>query len=155
MSFHKTHQYSNELAEVVVQEFGTAVRNLNAGAITTLPFPSPAYKNYRVLEIGWVCTDNTASSALRINVGTTSGGEELIALTPAATPINIPANSFGTVFSTNTVLAFNPDGAAVDTDGVARLTAGQQIFFDVNTTAGAAATGILFVRLAPEIDRNV
>ena len=154
MSFHKTHQYSNELAEVVVQEFGTAVRDLNSAGVVTLPFPSPAYKNYRVLEIGWVCTNNTASTALRNNVGTTNGGSELIAQTPVGA-IDIPANSFGTVFSTNTAFDFNPNGAAVDADGVARLTAGQQIFFDVDTAAGAVATGILFVRLAPEIDRNI
>ena len=148
MSFQKAHSISNELGEVVVQ----SVVDLNAAAITTLPSSFPAFKNYRILEIGWVCTSNVTSNALRFNVGTTSGGVELIALTPA---ITIPANSFGTTFSTNTSFALDPAGAAVDADGIPRLTAGQQVFFDVNVAAGAVATGIVFVRLAPEINREV
>ena len=148
MSFQKAHNISNELGEVVAQ----ADVNLNAVAITTLLPINPAFKNYRILEIGWVCTNNTGSAALQFNVGTTSGGVELIAPTAAFT---IPANSFGTTFSTNTDFAFDPAGAALDADGIPRLTAGQQIFFDVSVAAGGTATGIVFARLAPEINREV
>ena len=97
MSFQKAHQISNELGEVVVTSVEVAL-NAGAGNDFSCNFPAP-FKTYRVLEVGFVVTNNTASADLTLTIGNVGNGDEYVATTAA---ITIAANSLGTKFSTNT-----------------------------------------------------
>ncbi|MEK9697622.1 MAG: hypothetical protein VW270_17790 [Candidatus Poseidoniales archaeon] len=147
MSFQKAHQISNELGEVVVQ---SAIKTLSNGDPISLDFP-PVFKNYRVLELGFVVINDTASSNLTLEFGTSATGSEFISLTSA---ITIAANSSGTKFSTAVgTFDFNAAGTgAIDSDGVPELTSGQQVHVDVNTPASAGTEAVFFARLAPNIE---
>ena len=148
MSFQKAHQISNELAEVVVQ---TAVTTSDlSGAATNVPFLfQPMNKSYRILEIGVVTTNATASTGATALFGTTSGGSEIVINTDNAFAIDAEQ---GRVYSTSNVIALNSDGAALDADGVPRLEKGQSLFFRNLGTASAGTTVIAFARLAPIIE---
>jgi hypothetical protein len=146
MSFQKAHNVSNELGEVVVQ---SAIKDLSSGTAISLDFP-PVFKNYRVLELGFVVINDTASNNLTLEFGTTATGSEFISETAA---INIAANSTGTKFSTAVgSFSFNASGGAIDSSGVPRLTSGQQVHVDVNTPASSGTEAVFFARLAPNIE---
>ena len=153
MSFQKAHNVSNELAEVVVT---TDEIDLNSPAVVSLPI-QPLYKNYRVLEVGFVVIQNSVeTTSLQVLFGTPSNDDGIVDETAALT---IPANSFGTTFSTSTgAFAFqnisDPDGEVtqVDADGVPRISAGDRIIFEVSAAAGQPTRACAFARLAPSIE---
>ena len=153
MSFQKAHNVSNELAEVVVTSDEI---DLNTTAVTSLPV-QPLYKNYRVLEVGFVVIQNSVeTTSLQVLFGTPSNDDGIVDTTTALT---IPANSFGTTFSTSTgAFAFqnisDPDGEVtqVDADGVPRISAGDRIIFEVDAGAGQPTRACVFARLAPSIE---
>lgn len=149
MSFQKAHNVSNELGEVVITSAEAA---LNAGNGTDFAcnFPAP-FKNYRVLEVGFVVTNNTASTDLTLTIGNVGSGNQYVATTAV---ITIAANSLGTTFSTSTgAFDFVAAGAgSVDADGVPRLSPGQTVQFETTAAADAATGAVFFARLAPNIE---
>ena len=62
MSFQKAHNISNELAEVVVHSEEATLNGISGSTIELKLF-QPIFKSYRVLEVGLVITDATASTA--------------------------------------------------------------------------------------------
>ena len=151
MSFQKAHNVSNELGEVVIT---TAVATLNAGSGNDFVcnFPAP-FKHYRVLEVGFVVANDTASNNLTLTIGNVGNGDEYVATTAA---ITIPANSLGTKFSTSTGAfdfeAAGATGASVDGAGVPFLSPGQTVHFETTAAASAATDAVFFARLAPQIE---
>lgn len=149
MSFQKAHQISNELGEVVVT---SEEINLNSNAVTDLDVQAP-YKNYRVLEVGFVVTQESSSqtTALQLKIGTARDDDGIVAETAALT---LPANSFGTTFSTSSgAFDFVAAGVGVaDSDGVLQIEAGDRLLFEVTAGAGTNTTAVPFARLAPNIE---
>jgi hypothetical protein len=151
MSFQKAHNISNELGEVVITSANSTL-NGGAGNDFACPFPAP-FKNYRVLEVGFVVTNNTASNLLTLTIGNIANGDEYVATTAA---ITIAANSLGTVFSTRTgafdFVAAGTAGSSVDAAGVPFLSPGQTVLFETTAAASAATDAVFFARLAPQIE---
>tara|TARA_R100001086_G_C11826409_1_gene255452 strand:+ start:884 stop:1357 length:474 start_codon:yes stop_codon:yes gene_type:complete len=151
MSFQKAHNFSNELGEIVLTSDEI---DLNSVATTSLPV-QPLYKNYRILEVGFVVTENlAATSDLEIRFGTVGNPDGIVNETTAKVPI--PENSFGTTFSTNTgAFSFEVPSepgvklTLVDQDGIPRISAGERIIFRVGVAAGTSTTAHVFARLAP------
>ena len=142
MSFQKAHQFSNELGEVVIAQR----RNLNSSGTGSAPIASQnPLKSYRILEIGFVPCDNASSPNLKINVGKTDGGVDVVAVTSA---IPVAADSKGVAYSTSSG-SFDFAAAVLDADGIPRLEKGESLYFDVDTVAGGAQPAIVFARLAP------
>lgn len=151
MSFQKAHNVSNELGEVVITS-AEATLNAGSGNDFSCNFPAP-FKHYRVLEVGFVVTNNTASNNLTLTIGNVGNGDEYVKTTAA---ISIPANSLGTTFSTSTG-AFDFDvagspGASVDADGVPFLSPGQTVQFETTAAASHPTGAVFFARLAPQIE---
>ena len=156
MSFQKAHQISNELAEVVVS---TAL-SLAATGTSNVPFPmQPAVsgKSFRVLEIGFTVSESDSVAGTdKIDVGISTDNDKFIDRNEANNCI-IPSNpTVGATFSTAkggaSTWTFHDDG--VDTDGNVVLERGQVLTYSHTQTANASA-GILFVRLAPIISKDV
>lgn len=157
MSFQKAHQISNELGEVVVTSLEV---DLNTTATVPLAVPAP-YKNYRVLELGFVVSEAGAiaeTTALRFKCGVPADDncfiDTISALTIAASPL-------GLRFNTNkdfdfrdapSVPAVAGDSARVDLDGVPFLSAGDVIKFVISTGAGISTQAVFYARLAPNIE---
>jgi hypothetical protein len=151
MSFQKAHSVSNELGEVVVTSAEVAL-NAGAGNDFSCNFPAP-FKTYRVLEVGFVVTNNIASTDLTLTIGNVGNGDEYVATTGV---ITIAANSLGTKFSTNTgafdFVAAGTAGSSVDAAGVPFLSPGQTVQFETTAAADAATGAVFFARLAPQIE---
>lgn len=151
MSFQKAHEISNELAEVVITS-SEILLNAGVGNDFSCNFPAP-FKNYRVLEVGFVVTNNVASNSLTLTIGNVGNGDEYVATTAA---ITIAANSLGTTFSTSTgAFAFEvagTAGASVDAGGVPFLSPGQTVQFETTAVASAGTGAVFFARLAPQIE---
>ena len=149
MSFQKAHNVSNELGEVVVT---SADIDLDSTGPTPLAVQAP-YKNYRILELGFVVTANVVQSTLlTVEFGDQTDSDGFVDTTATLT---LPANSLGTTFSTSTgafdfeVPTTVADPTLVDADGVPTLSAGQRIVFTVAAAAGTATRAVVFARLAP------
>tara|TARA_R110002012_G_scaffold49841_7_gene129028 strand:- start:3296 stop:3751 length:456 start_codon:yes stop_codon:yes gene_type:complete len=148
MSFQKAHQISNELGEVVVtsSEF---LLNQADGTTTACNFPAP-FKTYRVLEVGFVVTNNVASNESTFEFGTVAGSDEFVEVTSA---ITIAADSKGTKFSTDTgAFSFRASAGAIDTSGVPVLENGETLQVQMPTNGTAACGVVFFARLAPNIE---
>lgn len=147
MSFQKAHSISNELGEVVVQ----SVEDDLSGTGNLLLTPPPQFKSYRVLELGIVTTNATASTGVDITFGTASAGVQFAGSGTAAT-FTIAAE-LGAKYSTAGAFDFNAAGTgSVDAGGIPKLEKGQSIWFNVTGVASAATTAIAFARLAPETE---
>lgn len=148
MSFQKAHQISNELGEVVVtsSEF---LLSQSDGTTTACNFPAP-FKTYRVLEVGFVVTNDVASDESTFEFGTVAGSDEFVQVTSA---ISIAASSKGTKFSTDTgAFSFRASGGAIDSDGVPVLEKGETLQVQMPTNGTAACGVVFFARLAPNIE---
>ena len=148
MSFQKAHSISNELGEVVVQ---SVEDDLNAGTGQLLLTPPPQFKSYRVLELGIVTTNATASTGVDITFGTASAGVQFVG---SGTPVTFAiAAELGAKYSTAGAFDFNAAGTgSVDAGGIPKLEKGQSIWFNVTGVASAATNAIAFARLAPETE---
>lgn len=146
MSFQKAHQYSNELGEVVIQSAEQTLSTSSGAFSFVLP---PQFKEYRVLEVGFVTTNATGSNDTTVRFGTSGTPAELVTTTSA---ITIAAEQ-GVTYSTAGTFDFAGKAAAnVDEDGVPFLSKGQQIQAEVVANADAATTAVFFARLAPNIE---
>ena len=157
MSFQKAHQVSNELGEVVIT---SAEIDLNTTATVPLAV-QPPFKNYRVLELGFVTTELDAigeTTAFRFSAGVPSDPDCYIGTIAALT---IAAAPFGLRFDTNTNFSFRDipdvpaaggDSARINQDGVPVLNVGDVINFVVSTGAGTSTTAVFYARLAPQIE---
>tara|TARA_R110000751_G_C13488180_1_gene448732 strand:+ start:23 stop:520 length:498 start_codon:yes stop_codon:yes gene_type:complete len=160
MSFQKAHNISNELAEVVVTVPAFNITTAQAAGELFVNQTFVADKNYRVLEVGFTAQTTTAIVGLgtTITVQLSSagvGGADLITAQqiPALTGVDLVNGIAGQTVSTS-----GSDGAGggwefaaalLDTDGVPRLLAGQELEW-VNAASAGTGWGKLFVRLAPE-----
>ena len=148
MSFQKAHEISNELAEVVITSLEATLSTAN-GTDFACNFPAP-FKNYRVLEVGFVVTNNVTSTNLTLTIGNVGSGDQYVATTGV---ITIPANSLGTTFSTATGdLTFQVTGDGVDSDGVPFLSPGQTVQFETTIASNFGTGAVFFARLAPQIE---
>ena len=170
MSFQKAHDISNELAEVVVTTDEITLSTWNSDKYFNTQYVS--WKSYRVLEVGLIVTNSTASNQLNnsFSVGVvTDGVKNPLAITPL---VNLPAIAAattpgGTVLSTSrgsgqasfsmTFAAPSELGAltSVDSGGVPRLNAGDALVIDYNAQCSGASKCVFFARLAPEIYRDL
>jgi hypothetical protein len=164
-SFQKGHQYSNELAEVLLVSDAVDIDVASAGTLfPNQPFVSGT--NYRILEVGFTANATTAVAG----AGTTitielvsggAGGNDVITTQaiPALTGPNAATGVGGATVSTSqggaSTWVFTAGvGGVLDTDGVPRLLAGQSLRWLTGTHA-SNGWGYLWVRLAPEINRDV
>jgi hypothetical protein len=160
MSFQKGHQISNELAEVLltVDAFNITTAQTGGEAFQNQPFV--ADRNFRVLEVGFTA-QTTTTTGTTITVELVSGGASGADLIRAqAIPVLEGVDTTNGVQG-QTVSTAKTDGASgtswkfydpglLDSDGVPRILAGQQLQWKTSASAGTG-WGKLFVRLAPEI----
>ena len=169
-SFQKGHQYSNELAEITLT---SVLVNLAAGVAATsfVPNPCVAGRNYRVLEIGFTAAGSAATTTgagttpnVRVDDAVVVAANYVIGQTiPVLTPPDMTTGVGGASVSTSRGgaaawgYAFTTVGpnVAFDADGIPRVIVGQELRYLVQTGAGASGTGYVWVRLAPEINRDV
>ena len=161
-NFRKGHQYSNELAEVLLVSDAVDIDVASAGTL----FPSQPFvsgTNYRILEVGFTANATTAvNTTITVELvnGGAAGNDVITAQAiPVLTGPNAATGVGGATVSTSqggaSTWAFTAGaGGVLDTDGVPRLLAGQTLRW---LTAAHAGTGwgYLWVRLAPEINRDV
>ena len=158
MSFQKAHNFSNQLAEVVVTSDET---ELNGTPTAKLAQAAP-FRNYRVLELGLVITDTTSftgSSALRFEVGVGTDSDAFVG--NLASGLTIVGNTIGQKFSTAKDFEFRDtpssppvggDSSRIDQDGQPFISAGDTIQFKVNTGTGTTTKAVFYARLAPIIE---
>jgi hypothetical protein len=164
-SFQKGHQYSNELAEITLT---SVLVNLAAGVAATSFAPNPcvAGRNFRVIEVGFTAVTNTtlgggAGSTVTVDDSVLAAANYVRVQTiPVLTGPTLATGVDGASVSTSrggaAAWAYEPIAAAnpvIGTDGVPRAIAGQAIRYAV--TAGGTGTGHVWVKLAPEINRDV
>ena len=166
MSFQKAHNVSNELAEVYITTGETQLNTWNADVYFNTQYIS--WKSYRVLEVGAIVTDSTASNQLDdcFSVGVVTDGTKAgTAICPLVDlpEIAVATTPGGTVLSTSRGgslasfdMAFNAAGTgSVDSSGTPRLNAGDALVIDYNAQTSGATKVVFFARLAPEIYRDI
>ena len=170
MSFQKAHNVSNELAEVYVTTGEVQLNTWSQDQYFNTQYVS--WKSYRVLEVGLIVTDSTASNQLDecFSVGVVTDGTK--AGTAICPLVDLPAIAAattpgGTVLSTSrggSLASFDMSFSApstalaptsVDSGGVPRLNAGDAIVIDYNAQTSGATKVVFFARLAPEIYRDI
>ena len=157
MSFQKAHQISNQLAEVVVS---TYVDLTSTAADVTFPVqPAASGVSFRILEIGFtVGTSGSAAVSDTIEIGIKGDGDKFVRTQGlVGTQSIVPANpAVGATFSTNkggsNTWVYNADG--LDSDGVPTLAAGESLSYTLTGVANGSK-GIMFVRLAPVVSKDV
>jgi len=164
MSFQKAHQYSNELAEVLLVSDAVDIDVASAGTL----FPQQPFvsgQNHRILEVGF-----TANSATGIGAGVTTitielvnggaGGNDVItaqAIPVLAAPNAVNGTPGGTVSTSQggaNSWVFNTVAGVLDADGIPRILAGQTLRWRTPAHLGTGF-GYIWIRLAPEINRDV
>jgi hypothetical protein len=161
MSFQKAHQYSNELAEVLIVSDVVDIDANEGGAI----FPNQPFVdgvNYRILAAGFTANATTTtgtSITIELVTGLAGGAEGNDLLTEQAIPVLAgpdATNGVGgaTVSTTEggaDAWEFNSTtNGLLDTSGVPRLLAGQQLRWLTSAHTGSGH-GRIWVKLAPEI----
>jgi hypothetical protein len=156
-SFRKGHQYSNELAEVLVTTQPVASTGWTTTAQTFNIVPTVAGKRFRVLEVGYTVT---AAGTNALDADAFDFG--IIGSTSAFVDAGgIPADpALGTTISTSrgnaNALAFRDAGVGnVDADGYPFLNTGEVLVVTPTGNVANGPTVVFFARLAPEINRDV
>jgi hypothetical protein len=157
MSFQKAHSISNELAEVVAQSEEATLNGISGNTIELELF-QPIFKSYRVLEVGLVITDTTASTATAnaFTVGLNGATTAFV-----SNQVDLPAlSAVGQRFSTSvpggsTDFSFRLTGGNIDSTGTPILNVGEKIIIRGTANTSGATKGVFYARLAPELDREV
>lgn len=162
-NFRKGHQYSNELAEVLLVSDAVDIDVASAGTLfPNQPFVSGT--NYRILEVGFTANATTAVGT-NITIELLNGGAPgndvvrgqpipLLTGPDGATGVGGATVSTSQGGASTWVFWDGAGTSVLDTDGIPRLLAGQTLRW-LTTVHGGTGYGYIWVRLAPEINRDV
>tara|TARA_R110000824_G_scaffold79739_2_gene200736 strand:+ start:2652 stop:3140 length:489 start_codon:yes stop_codon:yes gene_type:complete len=160
MSFQKAHSISNELGAVYLV---SPVLDIDSAMGAAVAFPDQPFfggRNFRVLEVGFTANTTTATGTTVTIEALAGGAAGTDLVTTQAIPVlagpDLVNGVAGATVSTSKggAAAWGFTAAALDTEGVPRLLSGQQLTYQV-ILHGGTGFGYIWVKLAPEINRDV